>query len=196
MSEPTIREQKKEQRTACLRARAQLTAEYRASANTSICHALSELPELKSTGLVLSYSAIADEVDLQAFHQVEEETGTRIAYPMTRPHGLMDAGIPGIFGGPRFVTAAYGIREPDPEFAEIADPEEIDVILVPCVGFDRNGGRLGHGAGYYDRYLPQCTHAKKILIAYDVQELGQVVTDTHDVLMDAVLTESGIYHFS
>jgi 5-formyltetrahydrofolate cyclo-ligase len=77
--------------------------------------------------------------------------------------------------------------------SELVAPEEIDLVLVPCVAFDKNRNRLGHGAGYYDRYLPLCTRAKCIAVAFEAQRLPRVVTDAHDRRMDAVVTEKKIY---
>jgi len=66
------------------------------------------------------------------------------------------------------------------------------VILVPCVAFDKEGRRLGHGAGYYDRYMPMLRpDVLKILIAFDAQELDYVETEPTDIPVDIIVTESG-----
>ena len=71
-------------------------------------------------------------------------------------------------------------------------PEEIDLVLLPCVAFDRCGHRLGHGAGYYDRYLPQ-THAAAVAVAFEAQKLPRVSADRFDRSMDAIVTEERVY---
>ena len=71
-------------------------------------------------------------------------------------------------------------------------PEEIDVVLVPCVGFDVGLRRLGYGAGYYDRYLPRCRKALCIGVAFEVQRLELVVTGEHDRSLDRIVTEREI----
>jgi 5-formyltetrahydrofolate cyclo-ligase len=86
----------------------------------------------------------------------------------------------------------FGIQEPEEETSTPVDPEEIDVILVPCVSFDRRGNRCGHGAGYYDRYLPRCTRAVKLGIAFSCQQTGKVPVGKWDWPLDAVVTEKGI----
>ena len=87
---------------------------------------------------------------------------------------------------------AYDIKAPIAERSRPVQPEEIDVVLVPCVGFDRKGGRMGHGAGYYDRYLPKCTKATAVLVAFDAQELDGLEQEPTDYKIYTVVTESGI----
>jgi 5-formyltetrahydrofolate cyclo-ligase len=91
-----------------------------------------------------------------------------------------------------FVKGKFDILSPDPVKSRIIPLEEIDVVLVPCVGFDEAGMRLGHGGGYYDRYLPRCPHATKILVAFEAQRLDAVCAGEHDVAMDFVVTESRV----
>ena len=64
------------------------------------------------------------------------------------------------------------------------------MVLVPGLGFDLTGGRMGMGAGYYDRFLPQCVNAVKTGITYDILLRGKIICDEHDVLMDYIITES------
>jgi 5-formyltetrahydrofolate cyclo-ligase len=71
--------------------------------------------------------------------------------------------------------------------------EQISVVLVPGVLFDRNGGRLGHGAGYYDRLLPQLDpHVPRIGVAGRYRVVNEVPTDSHDVRMTHLATEDGV----
>lgn len=72
--------------------------------------------------------------------------------------------------------------------------EELDVVMVPGVAFDKQGGRLGNGAGYYDRLLSR-VRADTVLaaVAYQSQLLPEVLMDENDVFMDFVVTETAIY---
>ncbi|WP_445370926.1 5-formyltetrahydrofolate cyclo-ligase [Methylomonas sp. HW2-6] len=72
--------------------------------------------------------------------------------------------------------------------------EELDAVIVPGVAFDRQGGRLGNGAGYYDRLLA-CVRPDAVLAAvcYEAQLLPAVAMDWHDVYMDFVVTEQAVY---
>lgn len=81
---------------------------------------------------------------------------------------------------------AHGILEP--KYAKAADPLHIDVILIPGLAFDKKGYRIGHGGGYYDRFL-QKTGAVKIGVCFEFQLLDKVPKEKHDVKMDVVVTE-------
>ena len=176
---------KTKQRRAALAARRAMTAAARASASAAICFRLLALPQLREAKTILSYRALDDEVDLAA---VEGKLKARIAYPRCLGQGVMEARIP---LGP-MKPGPYGIWEPDPEASLLLSPEEIDLVLLPCVAFDRCGHRLGHGAGYYDRYLPRCEKAKTVLVAFAAQELERVATEEHDRNADILVTEREI----
>jgi 5-formyltetrahydrofolate cyclo-ligase len=76
--------------------------------------------------------------------------------------------------------------EPAPYLATVS-PEIIDVVLVPGVAFDRRGGRLGFGGGYYDRFLP-LTHALRVGVSQTACLVDQLPCDPHDARMDWVVT--------
>ncbi|WP_281175283.1 5-formyltetrahydrofolate cyclo-ligase [Methanogenium cariaci] len=82
---------------------------------------------------------------------------------------------------------------PEPLGNEIpADPAEIEVALIPLLGFDTDGNRIGYGAGYYDRFLAQHNHFSTVGVAFAVQECNKIPSEPTDQTLDAVVTESGI----
>ena len=119
---------------------------------------------------------------------LEAELDARLVYPRCLGSGVMEAWQP---EGP-WSRGPYGIEEPDTAASRLVEPEEIDAVLVPCVGFDGALRRLGHGAGYYDRYLPRCTKALCIGVAFEAQRLERVVTGEHDRSLDRIVTEREI----
>ena len=184
----SAQEKKTEQRNAAFISRSTLTMEEQSEKSRAICELLKTLPELSSAAVLCSYRAMADEADPGRFDRLAAERGCRIAYPITYPDGIMNAAVPGAWK-----ISPYGITEPAEDRSVLLDPKEIDAVLVPCVAFDRKGGRLGHGKGYYDRFLAQCREdALKILIAFDAQELPEVVMEETDIRMDYLVTESGV----
>lgn len=90
----------------------------------------------------------------------------------------------------------YGILEPE-EGKPCVDPDELDLIVVPGVAFDKKGGRMGYGAGYYDRYFKKISnekrnHVKKVALAYDFQIIDDVPMDKQDVKIDYIITDKNI----
>lgn len=83
----------------------------------------------------------------------------------------------------------YGIPEPDT--ANIATT--LDVILVPLVGFDRSGNRLGMGGGYYDRYLSrQQQSSYSIGLAHQCQQVAQLDVESWDIPLNAIITDTEV----
>lgn len=84
----------------------------------------------------------------------------------------------------------WEIREPIPERCEPAQPSSIDLVIVPGVAFDRTGGRLGYGGGFYDRLLPTMhPEVPKLSLAYSMQLVDRVPRGPHDVMLDGIITE-------
>ena len=169
------------QRKTAIAGREGLSPAARAEKSAQIVAAVRALPAYRNAKTVMLYSAVGAEVDLSAL----TSDGKRFCYPLCTSKTEMEAFIPGAWK-----TGAFGISEPDPEQSESVPPEEIDLVLCPCAGFDENGNRIGMGAGYYDRYLPRCTNAAVCAVAFEAQRLAQVYADEYDRKMDGVITEA------
>ena len=92
----------------------------------------------------------------------------------------------------------YKILEPKAELRKAADkrlqPEDLDLVMVPGVAFDRQGGRTGHGKGYYDKLLEHArVDAPLIALAFECQMFPEIPCGSHDIYMDKVVTELGLY---
>ncbi len=93
----------------------------------------------------------------------------------------------------QLITGPLGNREPDAK-AEMLDIEALSIVFVPGLAFDANGWRLGRGGGYYDRWLRAIpSRVIKIGVCFTFQMKEAVPHDSHDVRMDAVLTDVS-YH--
>ena len=91
------------------------------------------------------------------------------------------------------IISTFGVMEPKHDLLQEAKTEDIDLIIVPGVVFDKHCNRIGFGAGYYDRFLPQkskTTHT--IGIAYDYQIVDEIPTGEYDVPLDFIITEKRI----
>jgi 5-formyltetrahydrofolate cyclo-ligase len=163
-----------------------------------ICHKLAALPEYAGAATVMFYVDFRNEVRTRWFLPTAWQQGKRLVVPYCAAARLelfrlesIDELAPGIFR----------ILEPKVELRGLAerkvDVSTVDLIVVPGVAFDREGGRLGHGKGYYDRLLrlvrPDTT---LVALAFECQLFPAVPTQRHDVRMDKVITEKAIYERS
>ena len=186
----TVSEQKQAQRRAGRTARRALSAQARAAANAALCANLWQLDAVQNAQTILLYAAFGSEADLSAFAEKAQAQGKTLAYPVCGEAYSLTAAVPGPDG---WEVGQYGIRTPILSRAEILPPEALDLILVPCTAFDAACGRVGMGKGYYDRYLPRCTRAVKLGIAFEAQRVPHAALDEHDQRLDAFITEGGIY---
>ena len=183
----TIAEEKQAQRAAGRAARKALDAPQRAAANAALCRRVLELDAYRAAHTLLLYAAFGGEADLAA---EAARQGKTVAYPVCGEGFSLTAAVPGADG---WAVGQYGIRAPVPERSALLQPEQLDLVLVPCTAFDAGCYRVGMGKGYYDRYLPYCTRAVKIGIALEVQRVPRAAVDAHDQRLDAFVTERGIY---
>lgn len=169
-------------------------------ASRIICDRFIAHPAYQSAKTVMWYSHCRSEVRTQAALQRELSTDKHIVIPYCtkdeQGHNKLGLWLQEDFA--ELVPGMWGILEPPiqrwgEQGKEIA-PEQLDCIMVPGVAFDRNGGRLGNGAGYYDRLLTSVrTDAVLIGVCFESQLVDQVVMEAHDVAMDFVITEKTLY---
>lgn len=182
---------KAEQRKYICKLLAYLTKRERAEKSSVICQKLLELPELQSAQILLSYMPLSNEVNVSTLNHALRSQGKHVCFPVTFEKGLMSAFEPK--SDRDFEVKRYGIQEPVKERAILIPPEKIDAVIVPCVAFDEKLRRLGHGAGYYDRFLPRCKNAVKIAAAFEMQRLEEVICGKFDIPMDLAVTEKWVY---
>ncbi len=115
------------------------------------------------------------------------DAGAQLALPAIAGRGLPLIMRAWHFGAP-LASGQWGIREPMPDAPEVAP----DILIVPLAAFDRQGHRIGYGAGYYDLTINALRAKKKMVavgIAYAAQEIPKVPATERDARLDLVLTE-------
>ena len=85
----------------------------------------------------------------------------------------------------------YGILEPL-DFSKEIDINKVDLVIVPGLAFDKYGGRLGYGGGYYDKFLQKINYIYKLALAYDFQIIDFVPMEKHDIKVDLLITNKEI----
>lgn len=153
---------------------------------------LEKLPQFLAAKRIALFWPIEgrNEVDLRALSKSLLDRGANVAFPSIDP----DTRVMTF----RFPANPETMEERGLGFAEPAysDPEatELDVVIVPALGLDTSGNRLGYGAGYYDRTLPRfCPPATSIAVGFDFQLLVEVPTTEGDVPVDVVLTDERMF---
>lgn len=175
-----------------------LPAAAKDEAASAILKTLTEWPGYKNAKVISCFVGTLDELDTTPLLRRIVSDGKTLLVPYVRPDG--DSGLPGkslgmaaIADPDRDLTeGAFRILEPRPEFRDLAGVPAPDMVLVPGLCFDARGGRLGKGLGFYDRYLsvPPALDAAKIGLGFDVQITQKnLILESHDQLLDAVLTE-------
>jgi len=166
----------------------------------AIVERFSALPEYAAVGTVMWYLDVRSEVRTR--HHVGDalKGGKRIVVPYCTvdEHGANKLGLWHLSGMDELVVGKWKILEPsrqrwgDP--GKEVEPEDLDLVMVPGVGFGRDGARLGNGQGYYDRLLEEVRpDAPLIALAYECQMFPELPLGAHDIHMDKVITEQAVY---
>ncbi|MFY0545922.1 5-formyltetrahydrofolate cyclo-ligase [Brevibacillus sp. H7] len=172
--------------------RAALSQEVRAIYSCQAAKHLLAFEPLAKSRAVLAFYPFREEIDIRPFLEAASKRGQEVWLPLTVPSERRM--IPYRYTGPDVLRqGAYGIFEPDPSIAEQADLARLEAVIVPGVAFDRRGGRLGYGAGYYDRFLSLLSK-KPLLIgcAFSCQLEEHIPMEPHDFRMDYIATEAGV----
>lgn len=179
-----------EQRLAAKERRAAVPADLRAQAATLIGDRIDRLVATRH-GPLVAYAATGDEVSVDAVMEGWLAAARPLALPRVVGPGRLDLHLVADLGAD-LVVGAYGIREPREDLPTL-DPGAAATVLVPGVCFDRRGGRIGWGGGFYDRLLPRTVAAWRLGICLEVQLVERVAADPHDAPVDAVVTEAAVY---
>jgi 5-formyltetrahydrofolate cyclo-ligase len=151
-----------------------------------------QAPALKlARGIVVAgYHAFRDEADPRLLLQVLATQGAHIAFPrVTAKDSALDFHL--VPDGEILQPGRYGIHEPLEHWPGVIP----QTILVPLLGYDDRGYRLGYGGGYYDRTLAHFRQARAIGIGYSGQRMDLLPRDDHDLKLHAILTEKGLEEF-
>ena len=173
-----------------LKERNSLTSDICASSSEAASSFLldSEYIKLPEGKAVMLYASFKNEMSTWAVIDSLFSSGVKVILPKTSGNDI----IPYEYGGPdTLIKDSFGILSPDPDRCKEAELSEISTVIVPGVGFDKNGNRLGFGKGYYDRFLPKIPGAVKIGLCYEFQIQPSIPVCDTDIPMDLLLTEKG-----
>jgi 5-formyltetrahydrofolate cyclo-ligase len=146
--------------------------------------------EFQAADKILIYLSKEGEVSTDSLLDRAFELGKRVCVPVVdkKNEELNISELPG--PQTRFRLGAFGVREPEEADLNFVSPDQIDLVVTPGLAFDRRGGRIGYGKGYYDRLLSRLgSHIPRIALAFDFQVLDAVPQDENDVRVNAIITE-------
>lgn len=153
------------------------------------------LPEYARARTVMFYIDVRSEVRTRQHFPAALASGKKIVIPYC-VDGLLE--LFHLESMDELSTGMYKILEPREDLRSVASKrvsvEELDLIMVPGVAFDRRGARSGHGKGYYDKLLEHARlDAPLVALAFECQMFEEVPVASHDIFMDKVITEAAVY---
>lgn len=163
----------------------QLEPLYIEQANQSIFQKLIQMEEYQQAETIFCYVSTAEEVNTWPVIGHALECGKKVGVPLCLGKGRME--VRELTSFQQLKKGMYGIMEPI-SGTRVMDKEEIQFGVIPCVSADLDHRRLGHGAGYYDRYLED-TDFFKVALCWKKVMMDQIPIDPHDVQMDQILFE-------
>ena len=183
-------------RKRLLAARAAIDDGERRSASVAVARHLDAIIATAACRTALGYAATGSELVVDAWLEERMAAGVGVFLPFVQHDDLRgsDLGIARVRNLDADLAPGWrGVREPAPAQRRPARVDRVDVFVVPGVGFDRAGARLGYGGGHFDRLLARAgPNATLIGVGFAVQIVDELPLEPHDVRVDYVITEAGV----
>lgn len=182
---------KKDIRKQIISKRDNITILEQIKLSSIIAEKLTSLEEWKNSNSIMLYTSINSEVMTLNLITRSIEENKILILPKVSENQIIPIQLPKRF---TLKSGYKGILEPTENkiFEDI-----IDLAIIPLVGFDENGYRLGYGGGFYDRFLSKYQNKikHKIGLGYECQKVKYIPIDNHDIKLDIIITEKNIYRF-
>lgn len=174
-----------------LQKRAEIPREDQKKFDRDIAMGIIDSPLFKNASMLLIYAPLENEINLLPLAHAARKRGIPVAFPRCdKETNTMQFYV--LPEGKKLSPGAYGIPEP-PEDAPLCCPDEHALCVLPALSYDLLGNRIGYGKGYYDRYLATFPGVT-VGAAYATMLLRSVPTEAHDLPVDWLFTERGVYH--
>ena len=175
---------KKQLRQTMLKLQRSLPEDYINAASNRIQQKILELPQYHMAKSIFTYISMPREVSTSVIIQRALADGKRVYVPKCISGEMLAVRIHDL---DHMNPGSYGIPEPI-DHSEAAAADELDLILVPCVSASADGKRLGHGAGYYDRFLKNKPH-NTFCLCFRKMLFTDIPIAEHDINMAFVISE-------
>jgi len=169
--------------------------EERAYASLQICRRAAELPVFRDAKAMALFAPLATEPDIHPLIEEAWACRKQVVFPlMSRVDDVPRLAWHAVKSWDEVIVhGPFGVREPDPALCPRVNPLALDCIFVPGLAFDERGDRLGRGGGYYDVALTEFdVGTPRIGLMFACQQTESIPRDTHDQMVELVITEAGI----
>lgn len=182
-----IRKRKELIREKMLNRRAGIPHEQKVAWDAAINRRLSQFIETHKPGVVHSFLPMKEEVNIMTTVESLYASGVKIVCPKALSGGILEHYE--LVDIDKMCKGVYGTRYPAGGMLYAGD---MDIIIVPGLGFDTNKNRVGYGGGYYDRFLRKHNESLKVAVAYPFQIQDNIPIDKYDVPVDLVFTPEAL----
>ena len=172
-----------------------LSKDERSKKSTAIMERLFDFANFLEARLVLFYMSYGSEVDTEPMVRKALELEKIVALPLVdaKQREIVPFKIDNLDSDIR--PGYRGIREPIPEQCKQIPIQYVNLAIIPGVAFDERGGRIGHGMGVYDRFIPKLDiTTRKVALAFECQIVPQIPMEPHDRYTDIIITEERIIY--
>ncbi|MGB8353112.1 MAG: 5-formyltetrahydrofolate cyclo-ligase [Chthoniobacteraceae bacterium] len=155
-----------------------------------ICDHIQRMPVWKEAKVVGLFASLPTEPVMEFLWDDLRENRKKVCYPKVNGETLS---LILVNDPTELVVSRWQLREPVMREPNLQAIDKIDLLLVPGLAFSTCGARLGRGGGFYDRLLArESLRAHKLGVCFDMQTFSKLPVESHDIAVDAVVTESGI----
>jgi len=188
--------QRQKLREQVLSSRESLSAQDRQLKSAQIIKTLVEHNIFKQAQTIFSYVNFRSEVITDTLIETCLRLGKRLCVPLTIPHRYQLVPYE-LTNRSHLRPGYYGIPEPNPDTSAQIASHEIDLTILPGSVFDRFGGRLGYGGGFYDRFIEnKAPDAVRVGLAFELQIAERLPLMPHDQMLHHLITEKQMLTFN
>lgn len=188
VSDPlSVKDQKSLLRKNLRQKLAELAAEEKLRRSQKIQQKLFEHARFQAAKTLVIYLALESEVDTKPVVEEALKQGKKVYVPLMGV-GDDEMAVMHVDHLNGLKPGAWGTPEPEFEVERVGSPADLELVVIPGLGFDRKGARLGRGKGHFDRFLAKTPKAYKIGLAFECQVLDQIPQEPNDISVDEVIT--------
>ncbi len=182
-----LKGRKRAVRRAAIERRDLLSEDERSTKSERIVERVLALPEVGAAGTVMAFWSFGSEVQTSALIEQLHGSGTRVVLPR-----IAEGELEAVAYAPGDPVTATSFGAMEPAGADVVPAEDVDVVIVPGVAFDRRGGRVGYGGGFYDRLFSRAPAVPAVAVAFAVQLVDEVPQGRSDSRVDVIVTEDEV----